>query len=96
MPSTSASAAGPRLTKKGVPYKQRVLKPNVGAALAIEVRDLFGGVRPAARALGVPVPTFFNWLQFGVPRWREAQVRAALVEFAVLEDLTPPFPKVKP
>ena len=96
MPSTTATAASPRLTKKGVPYKERVCKPNMGAALAIEVRDCCGGVRAAAKALGVPPTTFYNWLQYGVPRWREAQARAVLAEFAVLEDLTPPFPKVKP
>jgi hypothetical protein len=68
-------------------------KPNLGSALAIEARDHFGGVRVAARVVGVPVGTFFRWMQRGVPRWRERDIKEAMAAYATLNDLTPPFPK---
>ena len=37
-----------------------------------------GGVRPAARKLGVPVTTVFNWTKNGIPGWRRAAVDEAL------------------
>jgi hypothetical protein len=72
---------------------RRPLKPNLGRALALEARDLFGGIREGARAIGVPTGTFFRWVERGVPRWRERQLREALEAYAALDDLTPPFPK---
>ncbi len=42
------------------------------------IRQL-GGIRPAAKALGVPHTTVWNWNDKGkIPAWRWPQVEAAL------------------
>lgn len=61
--------------------------------LAEKAMQDLGGIRPAARALGIPASTFAHWLDNGVPVWREEWLRERLVELADLEDLTPPWPK---
>jgi hypothetical protein len=37
-----------------------------------------GGIRPAAKALGVPVTTVFNWTKNGVPPWRVGALEEAV------------------
>jgi hypothetical protein len=45
-----------------------------------------GGVRPTARALGVPVSTVHNWTQRGIPKWRMHQIEEALRTHEDFED----------
>jgi hypothetical protein len=40
--------------------------------------DRLGGIRPAARVLGVPVSTVANWKKNGIPDWRRGAIERAL------------------
>lgn len=42
-----------------------------------DVISSFGGIRPMARLLGVPVSTVANWKTNGIPSWRWPQIEAA-------------------
>ncbi|API59620.1 hypothetical protein BSL82_10075 [Tardibacter chloracetimidivorans] len=45
----------------------------------------FGGIRPAARALRVPVSTVAGWQKNGIPSWRWPQIDAAILAAEQLE-----------
>lgn len=55
--------------------------------MTLDAIKRLGGVRPAARALGVPPTTVFNWTRNGIPHWRVPQIEAALRALDDFDDL---------
>ena len=46
--------------------------------MATDQINRLGGIRPAARTLGVPVSTVAGWVRNGIPAWRRGAIDEAL------------------